>query len=94
MSFITRHSPSSLNLFCASPAMFILEKVVGVRQQVGAPAHRGVGVEEGVTLGLLNPDAPLSDCLDAAFRGAANIAFGEFSPARQLGSLDRPGVEE
>lgn len=68
MSFITRHSPSSLNLFCASPAMFILEKVIGVRQQVGAPAHRGTGVEEGVTLGLLKPDAPLSDCIDAAFK--------------------------
>lgn len=63
---IDHHSPSSLNLFCASPAMYVLEKIVGVRQPVGAPAHRGVGVEEGVTLGLMNHDAPMQACIDAA----------------------------
>lgn len=68
MTFIKHHSPSSLNLFCASPAMYVLEKVIGVRQTVGAPAHRGSGVEEGVTHGLLNPDAPLTDCVAVAFK--------------------------
>lgn len=62
-----RHSPSALNLFCAAPAMFVLEKVLGQRQPVGAPAHRGTAVEDGVTLGLINPDAPLGDCVDTAF---------------------------
>jgi hypothetical protein len=68
MNFIKHHSPSSLNLFCASPAMWVLEKVIGVRQSVGAPAHRGTGVEEGVTLGLLNPDAPMQACVDVALK--------------------------
>jgi hypothetical protein len=62
-----RHSPSSLNLFCASLSTFVLERVIGVRQVVGVPAHRGVAVEDGVTLGLLDPDAPFEDCVDAAF---------------------------
>lgn len=65
---IERHSPSSLNLFCASPAMFVLEKVLKQRQPVGAPAHRGTAIEDGVTVGLLNPDAPIGDCVDAAFK--------------------------
>lgn len=65
---LERHSPSSLNLFSASPSMFILERVLGVRQPVGAPAHRGTGVEEGVTVGLMNPDAPLAACVEAAFK--------------------------
>lgn len=60
------HSPSSLNLFAAAPAMWVLEKLIGVRQPVGAPAHRGVAVEESVTFGLNNPDASLKDCLDVA----------------------------
>lgn len=64
---LERHSPSSLNLFCASPAMFVLEKVIGVRQQVGAPAHRGIAVEEGVSVGLLNPDASPASCVEVAF---------------------------
>lgn len=63
---IDRHSPSSLNLFCASPSMFVLEKVLGIRQPVGSPAHRGTAVEEGVSLGLMNPDAPLPACIEAA----------------------------
>jgi hypothetical protein len=62
-----RHSPSSLNLFCASPAMFVLERVLGEKQPVGVPAHRGVAVEEGVTVGLKNPDASLADCCTAAY---------------------------
>lgn len=63
---LERHSPSSLNLFCASPAMFVLEKIIGVRQPVGSPAHRGTAVEEGVTVGLLNPDATVESCIEVA----------------------------
>ena len=44
-----RHSPSALNLFAASPSMFVLERIVGLEQPVGVPAHRGVAVEDGVT---------------------------------------------
>lgn len=61
-----RHSPSALNLFAASPAMFVLERIIGIKQPVGSPAHRGVAVEEGVTFGLTNLKAPLSDCVNAA----------------------------
>lgn len=61
-----RHSPSSLNLFAASPAMFVLERVMGIKQPVGVPAHRGVAIEDGVTLGLLDPDASLEVCVDAS----------------------------
>lgn len=62
-----RHSPSSLNLFCASPSMFVLERIMGLKQQVGVPAHRGTAVEDGVAHGLKNPEAPLSECCDIAF---------------------------
>lgn len=50
---LDHHSPSSLNLFCASPAMYVLERVLGHRQPVGTPAHRGTAVEAGVALGLM-----------------------------------------
>ena len=62
-----RHSPSSLNLFAAEPAMFVLERIKGLKQIVGVPAHRGVAVEEGVTVGLLDLEAPMKSCVDAAF---------------------------
>jgi hypothetical protein len=61
-----RHSPSSLNLFAASPAMFVLERILGLKQPVGSPAHRGVAVEEGVTFGLMDLKAPVAACINAA----------------------------
>jgi RecB family exonuclease len=63
---IDRHSPSSLNLFAASPAMFVAERILGLKQPVGAIAHRGSAVEAGLTHGLLNPDSPLEDCVAIA----------------------------
>ncbi len=65
---IERHSPSSLNLFCASPSMFVLEKVLGRRQPVGSAAHRGTAVEDGITLGLLDPKATVTACIEAALK--------------------------
>jgi hypothetical protein len=65
---IQYHSPSGLNLFCASPAMFVLEKVLGRRQPVSAPAHRGTAVEDGVTHGLLNPEADVEECSAVAIK--------------------------
>ena len=61
-----RHSPSALNLFAASPAMFVLERFIGQKQPVGAIAHRGVAIEEGVALGLKHPDATDGECYEAA----------------------------
>jgi hypothetical protein len=61
------HSPSSCNLFAASSSMWVLEKVLGLKQPVGTPAHRGRAVEDGVALGLMNPDAPVEACVDVAY---------------------------
>jgi len=63
----TRHSPSSLNMFAMSQALFVLERVLNLRQVVGAPAHRGTGVEAGVAAGLLNPKASDDECISAAY---------------------------
>jgi len=46
-------SPSSCNMFVGSPAAFVLTKCLGVRNQVGAAAHRGTAVETGVVHGLV-----------------------------------------
>ena len=46
--------------------MWVLEKILGLKQPVGVPAHRGVAVEDGVAFGLNNPSASQKDCLDVA----------------------------
>lgn len=65
---IERHSPSSLNLFSACPSMFVLERIIGIRQPVGSPAHRGTAVEDGVTAGLMDPAKPLDECYAIALK--------------------------
>jgi hypothetical protein len=60
------HSPSSLNLFAAAPAMWVMEKLKGIKQPVGAVAHRGVAVEHGVAHGLLHPKTMFNDAIKIA----------------------------
>ena len=46
--------------------MFVLERVLGKKQPVGAPAHRGSAVEDGVTMGLNNMKASVPSCVNVA----------------------------
>jgi hypothetical protein len=61
-----RHSPSSLNLFAAEPALFVLEKILGVKQPANVLMSRGTAVEAGVAAGLLDPNIYLEDCINIA----------------------------
>ena len=67
-------SASSCNLYAAEPALWCAERLLGLRSPVGAAAHRGTAVEAGVTLGLLEPDAPIDKCVDVARQ-----TFGELT---------------
>jgi len=48
--------------------MFVFERVLGRRQPIRAPAHRGTAVEDGVTHGLLNPEADIEECCAIAIK--------------------------
>ena len=69
----TRHSPSSCNLFASCLSLFVLEKILGKRQPVGAAAHRGTAVEAGVALGLMN-GAPDEECVALAVQNFNRLA--------------------
>lgn len=58
-------SPSTCNLFSASPAAFVMQKVLKRSNQVGAAAHRGTAVEKGIVYGLEN-DASDAECIKVA----------------------------
>ena len=60
------HSPSSLNLFAASPSMWVLEKILGLKQPGSAVMHRGTAIEAGVAYGLGNPQANDKDSIKTA----------------------------
>lgn len=67
----TRHgishlSASSLNLWAAEPALWVMERLLGHRTPPGALAARGKAVEHGVNLGLVQPETSVADCAQAA----------------------------
>lgn len=62
---IAHLSPSSLNTFAASPAVFVLDKLLKRKGKVGAAAHRGTAVELGVAHGL-STGAPDEECVEKA----------------------------
>src|SRR4051794_34018813 len=55
-------SASSLNLWAAQPALWIMERLLGRRAPLGIPAARGKAVEHGVHLGLVDPAKPIDEC--------------------------------
>lgn len=61
-------SPSSINAFAAEPALWVMERLLKKRSQIGAAAHRGSASEAGVAHGLLNPNATIEDCQAIALR--------------------------
>jgi hypothetical protein len=81
---LPRHSPSSLNLFCASPSMFVLERVIGHRQPVGVPAHRGTAIEAGIAAGLLDLDLPVAECVDVATSTYNRLSALSGDPRREI----------
>lgn len=94
-----RHSPSSLNLFTACPSMFVVEKILGKRQPVGAPAHRGTAIEEGVALGISKPETSLDECVAVAERKFRELSALSSDPRKEdylktVGEMVRRGIEE
>ncbi|HXT26162.1 MAG TPA: PD-(D/E)XK nuclease family protein [Candidatus Eisenbacteria bacterium] len=78
-----RHSASKLNLYAECPSMFIAEYVIGEKQSVGSPAHRGVAVEDGVSHGLNDLDASLKDCVDVAHMKYDTLSALSGDPRRE-----------
>jgi hypothetical protein len=87
-----RHSPTSLNLFAADTAMFVLERVLGMRQPVGSPAHRGVAVEDGVTAGLNDMRLSIPTCINEALVKYDTITALSADPRREKYRETIPGM--
>ena len=59
---INHLSASTINLFARQPALFVMEKLLKRRGQVGCAAFRGTASEAGIVHGLLNETASIEDC--------------------------------
>lgn len=86
------HSPSSLQLFAASPAMFVASYCLGIKQPMGAPAHRGTAVEAGVAAGLFELDRPVDDCVSIATHRYDGLTAFSTDPRRDAYRSDIPAM--
>lgn len=75
-------SASSLNLFAAEPALWVMEKLLGKRGAVGCAAHRGSAAEDGIVHGLLHPAATLEECQAKALVAFDRLAVLSGDPRR------------
>jgi len=63
---IAHLSPSSIATFATQPALWLMEKLLKKRGQVGCAAHRGSASETGIAHGLLFPEATVEECQEKA----------------------------
>jgi hypothetical protein len=87
-------SATSLNLYAAAPALWVVERLLGRRVPVGAAAHRGTAVEHGVSLGLFDPALPVAE-----YQAAALAEFNRLAALSSDPNLGRereaiPGMVE
>jgi len=90
-------SPSSCNLFTASPAMFVLQKCLGKRTMVGAAAHRGTAVEHGIAHYLTTGSKP--EAIDLAKAEFAKLSSMTGDPRQDkesaaIADMVTIGIEE
>lgn len=85
---ITHLSASTLNTFAASPAMFVIEKILKRRQPVGASAHRGTATEAGVAAFLLQ-EKSVSDAQEIALKEFDRLTALSGDPRR---ATERDGI--
>jgi hypothetical protein len=87
-------SATSLNLYAAAPALWVVEKLLRRRAPVGCAAHRGTAVEHGVSLGLFDPALAVADCQAAALAEFDRLAALSADPNRGKEREGIPGLVE
>lgn len=94
LKWLKHYSASTCNLFQADPALFLMEKVMGIRGSVGCAAHRGSAAERGIELGLMNPEASLEECQAAAIKEYERLSALSTDPNRDKERDAVPGIVE
>lgn len=89
---ITHLSASSINMFAAEPAIWIMERLLKKRGPVGCSAHRGTAGEAGIVHGLLNPKAEVAECQAIALAEYDRLTALSGDPKRIKEREALPGI--
>lgn len=89
---ITHLSPSSINSWINAPSLWVLEKLIGFRGQMGASAHRGTASEAGVSFGLFDHSKTLEECTAVALPIFDKLTALSGDPKREAERAVIPGI--
>lgn len=89
---ITHLSASSLNLYAAQPALWVMQRLLKKSGPVGAAAHRGTASETGIVHGLVNQTATAAECQEAALRQYDSLTALSGDPKRIKEREAVPGI--
>lgn len=97
MSGLLRHkrkhlSVSQCNLFQADVWLYLFEQLLGNRGSPGCAAHRGTASEAGVTMGLMDLNAPVADCQQHAVAEFDRLSALSNDPNRDREREAVPGI--
>lgn len=85
-------SASQCSLYASQPALWFMEKVLKLRSPVGAAAHRGIAVEDGVVAGLLDSAKSEQECADIASAKFRTLTALSRDPGREREGAAVPGM--
>lgn len=85
-------SPSSINSWINAPSLWVLEKLIKFRGQMGASAHRGTATEVGVSLGLFDHAIGHEECVAAAMPVYDKLTALSGDPKRDSERAVIPGM--
>jgi hypothetical protein len=91
---LKNYSATGCALWKACNALFVMEKIMGVRGNVGCAAHRGTASEHGVAMGLMDPSASLEACQEAALKEFDRLTALSGDPNREKERAAVPGIVE
>jgi hypothetical protein len=85
-------SASQLNLYRASPALWVVEYLLRMRGSVGVAAHCGTAVEAGVAAGLLDPAMAVENCTAIAQKRYRELTLLSGDAKRDDKGAEIPGM--
>lgn len=66
--YFKHYSASNCSMFQSNLGLWVIERLFNFKGSVGCAAYRGTASERGVELGLLQPQAPVEDCVAVALK--------------------------
>ena len=89
---ISHLSASQINTWINAPSLWVLEKLLGKRGQMGCSAHRGTAAEAGISAGLFDQSMTQEECVAVAMPVYDRLTALSGDPKRDTERAVIPGM--